>query len=424
MASTSRRIVWACVGGAAVALWATDSASGWEADPETVRQWESRAPGFLFREEQVPAYRLPPIWETPPDRDVAAAWEARRSVLRGLFEQHVYGRSAPAPERLTVERTAQETIDLGGGAVRTRLRVTAFWGARSFAFSCLVVAPAGEPRPIFVLIHNRRRDLIDPPDGRYEAFWPVDLLVARGYAAAAFQHEDVAPDSRDRFREGVLAATLPAGPRADDAPGALAAWAWGASRVLDAVAHERLADASRAAVIGHSRGGKAALWAGACDARFGLAIANDSGCGGAALSRRGFGETVAAIAVRFPHWFCPRLAGYAGRESELPVDQHQLVALLAPRAAYVASADGDLWADPRGEWLGLAHAAPAYAALGLGALATTDIMPGPGVAVRRGPTGYHLRAGEHDLTRYDWQQYLDMADRPETWSRAAPAGGR
>ena len=164
----------------------------------------------------------------------------------------------------------------------------------------------------------------------------------------------------------------------------------GLSRVADCLEKEPWA--GPLAVVGHSRLGKAALWAGANDERFGLVISNNSGCGGAALFRRNFGETVEKINASFPHWFRRRFHDYNGREAHLPVDQHQLLALMAGRHVYVASAEADLWADPQGERLALEAARPVFELVG-------------------GSVGYHCRPGRHDMTLYDWERFLDFAER-------------
>jgi len=237
-------------------------------------------------------------------------------------------------------------------------------------------------------------------------------VIARGYGIAALQVSQLAPDDVGHFRDGVIG-LYGAGSTKSPAAytwGALAAWAWGASRAVDYFASDPRIDAKRVAVVGHSRGGKAALWAGAEDERFALVISNESGEGGAALSRRQFGETVGQINKTFPHWFAEAYKGYNTRENDLPTDQHMLLALVAPRALYVASADEDLWSDPRGEFLSLAHSSPAYALWGDPPIRAEE-MPPLNRPLRRGRRGYHIRTGGHDLAKYDWERFLDFADR-------------
>jgi hypothetical protein len=165
-------------------------------------------------------------------------------------------------------------------------------------------------------------------------------------------------------------------------------------------------------VIGHSRGGKTALWCAAEDQRFAMAVSNDSGCGGASLSRRRFEgrEQVKRITTSFPHWFCGNFKAYSDREDELPVDQHELMALIAPRALAVGSAAEDKWADPRGEFLSEVHAMPVYALFGFKGLGTRE-MPPIGQALHGDRMHYHVRAGKHNLLVEDWQHYFDFGER-------------
>lgn len=240
--------------------------------------------------------------------------------------------------------------------------------------------------------------------------WPIEKIIDNGFGVVTLCYHDIYPDKEGMKDESFL-------PLSDDykehcenphAEQALGAWAWGLSLVLDYLtAEENLIDNERVVLMGHSRQGKAALWAGATDNRFSIVISNNSGCGGAALSKRKFGENIAVITSKFPHWFCKAFSRYANKEEELPFDQHELIALIAPRPVYIASAQEDLWADPKGEFLSGVYATPAYNLYGLTGINTTT-MPELHSPIMN-QVGYHIRSGVHDVTDFDWDCFITFA---------------
>ena len=389
------------------------SSPGWEPRPELVARSERQKPDFNFTESRVPRFQLPDPLATPDGRRITtpAEWEAHRPALLQAFREQVYGIRPTTPFEASYEVVNRRDNAFGIGASARQVRATFTARGRSHEFDFVLVIPAARrPVPLVVHINNRGSVPLDRAVGEKDPFWPVEAMVRREYATASFHTSDIDPDRPDGYEQGIR--SLLDDPESDPATrwGALSAWAWGASRVLDHALKQPEIDPARTAVAGHSRGGKAALWAGAEDPRFRLAYSNESGCGGAALSRRAFGETVARITQSFPHWFCGRFASYAGRESELPVDQHQLIALHAPRPVYVSSADEDLWADPRGEYAALVAAGPVFGLHGL-AHCKDPAMPPLDTPRHVGATGYHIRTGTHDLTEQDWNLFLNFADK-------------
>lgn len=403
----------------------------------------SDPPKINYDEQQVPEYSLPdPLIDSSGRRvETPHDWQARRrpELLR-LFESHVYGRS-PRPPKLEFELKSEVSDALEGTAIRKEVAIHLLPRTSGVVLNLLMYLPKSErPAPVFLglnfwgnqSIHN------DPAITLTEAWtrndkelgiennraneatraceserWQVEQVLKRGFGVAAMYYGDIDPDFDDGFKNGVhsLYPQAAGEQRESDAWGSIATWAWGLSRAMDYLETDPLVDSKRVAVWGHSRLGKTALWAAAQDNRFALAISNNSGCGGAALSRRLFGETVERINTNFPHWFCRNFHRYNDKEDELPVDQHMLVALIAPRPVYVASAVEDEWADPRGEFLAAQAAAPVYELLlGAGAAGLPKDIPPIDKSVGQ-RIGYHIRTGKHDVTAYDWQQYLSFADR-------------
>lgn len=338
----------------------------------------------------------------------------RRPETLGLFRKHVYGRTPigrPDDLRFDIKETTKTAMS--GAATRKLVDIHFSGPGGKGVIHLAVFIPnnVSGPAPGFLLICHRKPNNIDPTRQEKSPFWPAERIVERGYAASAIHISDIDRDNyKEEFTDGVHPIFDPKGvPRPDDAWGTLAAWAWGASRVMDYFETDGDVDATRIAVVGHSRGGKAALWCGAEDERFALAISNDSGCTGAALARRRRGETIKDINRSAPHWTCRNYKKYSGKEETLPVDQHQLIALMAPRLVYVASATQDGWADPEGEFLSCVHAGPVYRLFGLSGVGSAH-MPKPDQPLHDGHIGYHLRTGKHDLTEYDWNCFMDFAD--------------
>ena len=387
--------------------------SGWDAQPDAIARASKQQPGFNYDEERVPAYTLPDVLGAAGTIRTSDEWRSRRGEVLQSFRDTVYGRSPGKPERLEFKSLEENRDAIEGKATLTRVGIVSQHEGRTHQFELILFLPNAREGavPVFLFINNRAESNTDPTRKEKSGFWPAEEIVARGYGIAALQYGQLAPDNKDRFRDGVIAFFEgSSGPRPPHAWGAIAAWAWGASRAMDYFETNRRIDAARVAIVGHSRGGKAALWTGAEDQRFALVISNESGEGGAALSRRGFGETVARINTSFPHWFTDTYKAFNGREAELPVDQHMLLALVAPRALYVASADEDLWSDPRGEFLSLAASSPVFALWGDEPI-RADQMPPLDTPLIAGRRGYHIRRGGHNLTPYDWQRFADFADR-------------
>ncbi len=403
------------------------------------------APAPNYDEAKVPAYTLPDALVCADGTKVTSAqtWQKRRrpELLR-LFEEQIYGRAPGKPSQMAFHMTSLATDALSGRATRKEVTIRLTGQTQGPTIRLLMYLPNGvkDRVPVFLglnfggnhtvsadpgitlsdrwvagggpsscVTNNRATDACR---GSAASQWAVEKILARGYALATVYYGDLEPDFPDGWKLGVRAAFSPDGERTVFKPdewGAIAAWGWGLSRVMDYLETDRAIDGKRVALFGHSRLGKTALWAAARDERFALVISNESGEGGAAIARRCFGERTADLNRRFPHWFCGNFKQYSDHEDALPVDQHELIALSAPRPVYVASAEEDRWSDPRGEFLAAQAADRVYRLFGktgLGAAAMPGLKEPVGDFI-----GYHIRPGRHDVTDYDWEQYLAFADR-------------
>lgn len=393
---------------------AEEAAAPWSARPELVTKLQGR-PGVNYDESKVPDYTLPnPLiaGDGTPVADAEAWTASRREELLDLFRDHVYGRRPATNYSIRFEQTAEMEDAFDGLATGRGMTATVAVAGRTYSFPFVVFVPNQAERPVPAVVHINNRYFIplEKAASEHDPFWPARTLIERGYATASFHTSHVDPDRKDGYADGIRAFFADGQPPDETAWRSLSAWGWAASRILDHLESLQTVDGGRVAVVGHSRGGKTSLWAACEDPRFAIAYSNDSGCGGAALSRRAYGETVGRITTAFPHWFCPPFSAYADREADLPVDQHQVVALIAPRGVYVASADQDLWADPKGEYASLVAAAPVFRLFGKESITAAEMPPldQPRVV---GQTGYHIRTGGHGLGDVDWKWFLDFADR-------------
>lgn len=337
----------------------------------------------------------------------------RRPELLELFRDQVYGRAPigrPDTLKFEIIDSAEDAMDGAARRKQVKISYTGPGGEGSLRLILFTPKNTQGPAPCFLFICNRGLENIDPTREKKSTFWPAEAMIARGYAAATFYNADIDPDRHDGFKDGVHGIFDGPGKRSPDAWGTIAAWAWGASRAMDYLETDAAIDKGKVIVIGHSRGGKTSLWAGAEDERFAIAVSNDSGCTGAKIARHPKGESVERINRVFPHWFNENYKQYNGRHDALPVDQHELIALMAPRPVYVASASDDGNADPEGEFLGAKHASPVYELFGLRGLDAAQ-YPAPGTDLLAGHIGYHLRQGGHNLIEYDWNRFMDFADR-------------
>ncbi len=397
-------------------------------------QWEPN-----YDENKVPEFKLPDPLKTFTGKKIRKVkqWEnKRRPELLDFFTQNIYGE---VPGKLTIHSAnviEQSSNAFNGKALRKQVELTFKKNDRTLSCTILMYLPKGvEKAPVFLgynfygnhtvvndvnviiseawvrdnpsfgIVHNQ---LTEQSRGVRTNRWAVEKILDAGFGFATIYYGEVDPD-KDDYSDGIQSLLYidDQSKPADNEWGSIAAWSWGLSRVLDYFEQDEDVDATRVVVFGHSRLGKTSLWAGAKDQRFAGVISNDSGCGGAALSKRQFGETIFRINRSFPHWFSGNFKNYNNSELSMPVDQHELIALIAPRPVYIASAEEDLWADPRGEYLSAYYATPVYELYGKTGI-TEKEMPDINWPILN-VVAYHIRSGKHDVTDFDWQQYINWA---------------
>ncbi len=359
-------------------------------------------PAGQYDESKVPHYSLPDPLVMLNGKRVTdtSVWNSKRrpEILR-MFEENVYGKTTVnRPEGMHWETTAEDNTALNDSAVKKKVTI---YFSREKDWPKLeveiILPKIGKPVPVFLV-----------------STWAPDpeLVIRKGFGLVTFDAREIEPDDKDRaYAKGIRKFFDPLG-RKEPVPdewGTIAAWSWAARRVMDYVETDTTIDTRKVCLLGFSRFGKAAMWAGAQDQRFAIVFSCESGCGGATVVRRGFGETVTLINDQFPHWFDGNFKSFNNRVNGLPVDWHMLIALMAPRPVYVSTAEEDLWGDPRGTFLAAKAAEPVYELFGESGLGVTEMPP---VETSVGDfIGYHMRKGKHGLIDDDTEKFIEFAKK-------------
>ncbi len=377
----------------------------------------------IYDESKIPHYDLPPLWMTAEGKRITTAQEwmnTRRPQILSLYANLIYGR-VPEPEdpvrtQFEVSRTNPEFMQ--GKATRKDVRIRFSNEKGQAEMLILVFVPNQRTKPVSAFMKHsfndtRSHDFDAHPQkpGLLRNGWPLGEFFDRGHGFVAVYQQDLVGHNEVEFLRSIHRLFYRNGqsfPKAHEW-GVLSAVAWGAMRAMDYLETDQDVDHTRVAIMGHSKMGKAALWTAAQDQRFAMAISAQSGCAGAALWRRRSGETLGKMVTRFPYWLCRNAWKFVNQEDDLPVDQHMLLACIAPRPVYVHSGVQDTWADGRGEYLSAYHASEVYRLLGKTGL-TSESMPAVGEAIITSDVGYHIREGGHSIEMYDWQRFLDFAD--------------
>jgi hypothetical protein len=383
-----------------------------------------------YDEALVGAYHLPDpliLANGKPVRN-AKTWERkRRPELVRLFETEQYGRSPGRPAGLSFDVFDKGTPAFDGKAVRKQIEIHFSPEPSAPRMDLAMYLPAAVKKPVPLLLYisfSANSTTIDDPGLRPGEIWSrdkkrvpasegrrfgtlkVEDFLASGFGVATVYYGDIEPDFPGGTPFGVRGLFLKPGQTepAPDEWGAIAAWGWGLSRAMDYLETDTGVDSKHVAVAGVSRLGKTVLWAGARDTRFAMVIAACSGEGGAALSRRNYGETVKSLNVHFPYQFAENYQQFGDHVDQLPVDANLLLSLIAPRPLYLSTGSEDRWSDPKGELLAAVAAEPVYRLLGKQGLGTDQMPPAEQPIMHT--IGYHMHAGGHGATPYDWKQYL------------------
>lgn len=368
-----------------------------------------------YDESKVPKYTLPDplVLNNGEQVTTPETWaKKRRPELLKHFQTEIYGRIPDNAPKVTWEVTETDAKARDGAAVMRK--VVGKMGNKPSGpkMTLTVLAPAKADKPVPVLLNISFGFPAAKGPPKAGAFDPVAEVLGRGWAYATIGYSDIQPDRADRWTEGVIGLTLKGGQKqpAADEWGTISAWAWGVSRCIDFFESDKAFDAKRVAITGASRLGKTVLWAGAQDERVAAVFSVVPGEMGASLIRRDWGETLDDMAQNFGYQFAGNLQKWVGKWDELPVDQHMLIALCAPRPVYVNGGLTDQWSDPKGEFLAMVGAGPVYRLLGAKDLGVTEV-PALDKPVATGSLAFHYHSKGHTSVPEDWKTFLDFAER-------------
>lgn len=331
-------------------------------------------------------------------------FRARRREMLDMLAEWEYGRFPDKCGETTWSVTSEKG-DIGGRAVTKYVDITfPTPDGESFTFPINVTIPKSAssvnqmPAIVFISFGESK-------------YFPIEEIIEKDVIVAEMVLNNVTKDADDGYTSLMAPHYFKEGKRESDGTGKIGMWAFASSRVLDYLLTFECVDTSRLAVMGHSRLGKTALWAGANDERFTHVYSNDSGCSGAAITRGKVGEKFTDIFSRFPYWFCEnfrKISETVEKSESTSFDQHFLLACCCPRKVYVASAELDEWADPVSEYLCCAAASPAWELIGKKGFIHPDEMPKAWDRFADGDIGYHLRPDGHFLSRHDWMRFIDF----------------
>jgi hypothetical protein len=364
-----------------------------------------------------------------PVRDTETWYERRRGEIVRLFEENQFGRCPERPDDMSFDIFDKGTSAFDGKAIRKQVTIYFSKDKSGPKMDLLIYLPEGINKPAALLLNvgftanslmvndpgvkegeiwNRNKQKVPASKGFRFGVLNVLPVLEKGFGIATVYYGDIDPDFLGGVPYGVRRLYLKPGQTepASDEWGAIAAWGWGLSRAMDYFETDEKIDAKRIAIIGISRLGKTVLWAGARDSRFAMVIASCSGEGGAALSRRNYGETIKHLTApsRYPYQFCANYQKYGDHVDKFPVDAHMLLALIAPRPVLLQTGNQDKWSDPRGEFLAAVAAEPVYRLLGKEGLGTKQI-PSAGQAILH-TVGYYMHSGGHGTRPSDWDVFL------------------